>query len=179
MWLCGAPGSGKGLMTKFIQKLRHISCEPIETSSVLVGPEVDKIKAAGGLVSDRLVLELLIAKLLEPKYYAGVIVDGFPRTRTQGQFISLLFDKMRQLRVKYEGTEHGPKFRRPVFHITVLFVEENVSIERQLMRGRQIIQHNKIAKDAGVGSVLPIRPTDVDVNLARRRYRQFKEHVYE
>jgi adenylate kinase len=34
LWLAGAPGSGKGHMTKFIMSERGISAPPIETRSV-------------------------------------------------------------------------------------------------------------------------------------------------
>ena len=40
--------------------------------------------------------------LRAPTDEKGVIVDGFPRTRTQAECIKLLFETMQQLRRKYE-----------------------------------------------------------------------------
>lgn len=54
-----------------------------------------EIKSSGKLVSDRVVVQLLFERLLQPQYSSGCIVDGFPRTRIQGECMKLLFDKMR------------------------------------------------------------------------------------
>ena len=61
----------------------------------------------------------------------------------------------------------------------MLFVDEATSIERQIHRGRQIQQHNQKVQDTGVGKEIDLRPTDVDPELARNRYRTFKEQTYE
>ncbi len=70
-------------MTPFIMSQRGLTAEPLEVSSLLRGPEVDAIKARGGLVGDRIVVELVLRALLAPQYKKGVIVDGFPRTSVQ------------------------------------------------------------------------------------------------
>uniref|UniRef100_A0A6A7G8R6 Adenylate kinase n=1 Tax=Hirondellea gigas TaxID=1518452 RepID=A0A6A7G8R6_9CRUS len=178
MWLSGAPGAGKGVMTDFIMKTRGITAKPIETSSLLKSPEAEAIKARGDLVADRHVVQLVLQKLLEPQYASGVIVDGFPRTPVQAECIKLLYDKMRDYVRKYEGSE-TKHFRRPIFHIMVLFVEEDVSVVRQLSRGDFVRKHNKRVQDTGIGRTMTVRSTDSDAELARGRYRQFKELVYE
>jgi adenylate kinase len=61
----------------------------------------------------------------------------------------------------------------------VLFVGEQTSIERQLRRGREIVAHNEQVRRTGVGAPLELRPTDVDEELARNRYRTFKERTFE
>jgi len=179
MWLGGAPGSGKGTNTPFILRERGLTAEPIVMSDLLNGPEMAALKARGRLISDRDVIEILLRKLLEPAYRTGVVVDGFPRTRVQAEAVKLLYDQIMQLRTRYWGTPAGKRFRRPIFRITVLFVGEPTSIQRQLDRGREALAHNEKVKRTGVGELVELRPTDLDASLARDRYRTFKEQTYE
>ena len=109
---------------------------------------------------------------------SGVIVDGFPRTKLQAEFIKLIFDKMLHLRRKYDGTAHFVKFRRPKFHITVLYVDQEVSVQRQLKRGREYQEHNERAKKTGIGELIPIRETDLTEAKAIQRYNYFQDHIY-
>jgi len=179
MWLGGAPGSGKGTNTPFILRERGLTAPPIVVSDLLDAPEMRALKDRGQFVGDREVIEALLRKLLEPEYQTGVVVDGFPRTKVQAEAVKLLHDRMMQLRSSHWGTPLGKRFRRPIFRITVLFVGEQTSVERQLSRGREIRAHNERVQRSGVGAVLELRPTDVDEALARNRYRTFKEMTYE
>jgi adenylate kinase len=179
MWLGGAPGSGKGTNTPFILRERGFTAAPIVVSDLLDTPEMRALKDRGQFVGDREVIEALLRKLLEPAYQTGVVVDGFPRTRVQAEAVKLLHDKIMQLRTTYWGTPTGKRFRRPIFRITVLFVGEQTSIERQLGRGREIIAHNEQVRRTGVGEMLELRPTDVDETLARNRYKTFKDLTYD
>lgn len=179
LWLAGAPGAGKGRMTPFIMQGKGVNVPPLEISTLLNSPQCQELKRQGQLVSDRLVVELLFEKLLEPQYRSGMIVDGFPRTRTQAECIKRLFDKMRELRRKFDSTPEGALFRRPIYHIMVLYVEEEESVRRQLLRGERALAHNQQVETTGVGSLQELRPTDLDRNLARERYRLFREQVYE
>ena len=179
MWLGGAPGSGKGTNTPFILRERGLTAAPIVVSDLLDTPEMRALKDRGQFVGDREVIEALLRRLLEPQYQTGVVVDGFPRTRVQAEAVKLLHDKIMQLRSTYWGTPTGKRFRRPIFRITVLFVGEQTSVERQLRRGREIVAHNEQVRRAGVGELIELRPTDVDEVLARNRYRTFKELTYD
>jgi adenylate kinase len=179
MWLGGAPGSGKGTNTPFILRERGLTAPPIVVSDLLDTPEMRALKDRGQFVGDREVIEALLRKLLEPAYQTGVVVDGFPRTQVQAEAVKLLHDQIMQLRATYWGTPTGKRFRRPIFRITVLFVGEQTSVERQLKRGREIRAHNEKVERTGVGHSLELRPTDVDEALARNRYRTFKELTYE
>ena len=179
MWLGGAPGSGKGTNTPFILRERGLTAPPIVVSDLLDTPEMRALKDRGQFVGDREVIEALLRKLLEPAYQTGVVVDGFPRTQVQAEAVKLLHDQIMQLRAIYWGTPIGKRFRRPIFRITVLFVGEQTSVERQLSRGREIRAHNEQVRRTGVGEPLELRPTDVDEALARNRYRTFKELTYE
>lgn len=179
MWLGGAPGSGKGTNTPFILRERGLTASPIVMSDLLDTPEMRTLKHRGQFVGDREVIEALLRKLLEPVYQTGVVVDGFPRTKVQAEAVKLLHDKIMHLRTLYWGTPTGKRFRRPIFRITVLFVGEQTSVERQLHRGREIAEHNERVSRTGVGNLMELRPTDVDEVLARSRYRTFKELTYE
>lgn len=179
MWLGGAPGSGKGTNTPFILRERGLTAPPIVVSDLLDTPEMRALKDRGQFVGDREVIEALLRKLLEPEYQTGVVVDGFPRTKVQAETVKLLHDRMMQLRGSHWGTPLGKRYRRPIFRITVLFVGEQTSVERQLNRGREIRAHNERVQRSGAGTPLELRPTDVDEALARNRYRTFKEMTYE
>lgn len=177
--LGGAPGSGKGTNTAYICKVRDISAEPIVVSSLLDTPEMQALKAEGHMVGDREVVDILFRKMLDPKYREGVVLDGFPRTTVQVECIKMLYDKMVSLRREFEDTPLKVHFKQPIYHIMVLFVDEAESIARQLKRGREIIAHNEEVKRTGRGELMEERPTDTNEDLARNRYRTFKERTYD
>ncbi len=177
--LGGAPGSGKGTNTRFILNARGLTCESIVVSDLLDSMAARKIKESGGLVGDKEVVGLVLRKLLEPDYRDGAVLDGFPRTKVQVECLKLLVQKMQELRHEYYDTPLHSHFRQPIIHIMVLFVDEKVSIERQLKRGRDIQAYNQEVETTGIGELLELRPTDLDVEAARRRYQVFKEHTWE
>ncbi|MBA3684493.1 MAG: nucleoside monophosphate kinase [Planctomycetes bacterium] len=179
IWLNGAPGSGKGTNTPFILRERSITAPPIVVADLLNSAEFQKIKDSGNLVGDREVIGLMLRKLLNPIYLDGVIVDGFPRTKVQVETLKLFYQKMLELRKLYAKTSQAVNFPSPVFRITVLFVEEKESVERQLKRGRQVIAHNQRVRDTGVGEELEERATDSSEEAGRKRYRIFKEAAFE
>ncbi|HXA81111.1 MAG TPA: nucleoside monophosphate kinase [Opitutaceae bacterium] len=176
--LGGAPGAGKGTNTAFIARARGLTCPPIVISALLDTPEAKLIKDAGGMVGDREVVGLLLRRLLRPEFRDGVILDGFPRTKVQVECLKLLIDRMHQLRHEYYRTPVGIYFRQPTVHIMVLFVDEKTSIARQLNRGREVRAHNEEVRRSGMGELLEERATDYDEELARRRYRVFKEETW-
>lgn len=177
--LGGAPGAGKGTNTAFIMQLRDITCEPIVMSQLLDSPGARRIKDAGGLVGDREVVGLLFRKLLEPTYADGAIIDGFPRTPVQVECVKLLYERLNSLRRQFDGTDKALLFRKPVFHIVVLFVDEQESVNRQIRRGTEVREHNEKVRATGVGELLEERATDLSVETARNRYRVFKERTWE
>ena len=95
--LGGAPGSGKGTQTRFISDTRGLTCPPIVVSELLTTPEMEKLKAQGGMVGDKEVVTLLLRKLLDPIYRDGVILDGFPRTPVQVECLKLLVEQISEL----------------------------------------------------------------------------------
>lgn len=177
--LGGAPGAGKGTNTQFIAKTRGLTCPPVVMSALLDSPEAKALKDAGSMVGDREVVALLLRELMKPMYRDGVILDGFPRTRVQVECLTLLVEKMHELRREFYGTPLGIHFRLPTIHIMVLFVDEKESVARQLKRGRESRLHNAEVQRTGVGSLVEERATDFDEALARRRYRVFKEQTWD
>jgi adenylate kinase len=177
--LGGAPGAGKGTNSDFIRKVRTIDAPPLVISQLLDTPEALAVKARGAMVGDREVVGILFRKLLEPEYKNGALLDGFPRTKVQVECLKLLFDEMIALRREFSGTADEINFKKPIFHIMVLFVDEAESVARQLKRGRQVVAHNEEVIRSGVGELWEERATDSSEALARNRYRVFKEQTYD
>lgn len=177
--LGGAPGAGKGTNTDFIRKVRDITEKPIVVSELLSSPEAVAIKAGGGMVGDRDVVRILFRKLLGAEYRGGAVLDGFPRTKVQVECLKMLYDEMISLRREFADSPEVVNFKQPVFHIMVLFIEEPESVARQLKRGRQTIAHNEEVMRSGIGELWEERPTDFNEQLARNRYRVFKEQTYD
>lgn len=177
--LGGAPGAGKGTNTDYIREVRDICAEPIVVSALLDTPEARELKAKGMMVGDREVVNLVFRKLLESEYSAGVILDGFPRTTVQVECLKMLFDAMNELRREFADSPELVHFKQPIFHIMVLFVDEAESVARQLGRGRQVMAHNEEVKRSGSGELWEERPTDFNEDLARNRYKVFKEATYD
>ncbi len=177
--LGGAPGSGKGTNTAFICKVRGITAAPIVISELLDSPDARQIKSRGGMVGDEEVLRLLLRELLKPQFRDSVVLDGFPRTKVQVECLKLFYDQMIVLRREFSGTAQAHHFRQPTVHIMVLFVDETESIARQLKRGQEALARNAEVRQYGVGALVEERNTDFDPDLARNRYRTFKEKTYD
>jgi len=97
----GPPGVGKGTQCELIVKktnLVHISTGDILREAVKSGSELGRqaqvVMNAGGLVSDDIMIGLIKERLNQPDVLEkGFILDGFPRTREQGEaLLSLNLD---------------------------------------------------------------------------------------
>jgi adenylate kinase len=97
----GPPGVGKGTQCELIVKksnLVHISTGDILREAVKSGSELGQqaqiVMNAGGLVSDDIMIGLIKERLNQPDVLEkGFILDGFPRTREQGEaLLSLNLD---------------------------------------------------------------------------------------
>jgi adenylate kinase len=177
-WLNGAPGAGKGTNTNFIMQYRDLTAPPLVVSSLLQSQDARKRIDAGLLVGDREVIEIMLRKLLEPIYKSGAVVDGFPRTKVQVECVKLLYHKLTELRNKFKATLFSEAFKKPHFHIVVLFVDEKESVTRQIKRGEEAYIHNEKVKESGVGELVEVRATDLDAKACHNRYRTFKEKTY-
>ncbi len=92
--LMGAPGVGKGTQAKELVKLWGIP--QISTGDLLranvargtpLGRTAKEIMGRGELVPDSLVNEMVAVRLQEPDTVGGYILDGFPRTLGQANWI--------------------------------------------------------------------------------------------
>jgi len=92
--LLGPPGAGKGTQAKVIARrfeIPQISTGDILRENVVRGTELgrkaDPIMKEGGLVPDDLMLAMVAARLKQPDAARGFILDGFPRTEGQAQWL--------------------------------------------------------------------------------------------
>jgi len=92
--LLGAPGVGKGTQAKELVKLwgiPQISTGDLLRANVSSGTELGKmaheIMLRGELVTDDLVNQMVAARLSEPDTLRGFILDGYPRTLNQADWL--------------------------------------------------------------------------------------------
>ena len=172
-------------MSPYIQQAKSIESNPIVMSNLLSDPEHLKHKASGTLVADSFVVQILFEEMLKPQYKKGVIVDGFPRTNVQAEICKHLKYKMESLHLKYfslSSSNNGPVFPRPVFHVAIFYIPENISIQRQLGRAQKAIEHNERVEKSGLGEYIEIRETDIEPEAAKKRFEIFKKNfdtIYE
>ncbi len=92
--LLGAPGAGKGTQAKTIAehyRIPQVSTGDLLRDNVARGTELGlKAKAVmdkGELVPDQLVCDMVAERLSRPDCARGFILDGFPRTVAQAQWL--------------------------------------------------------------------------------------------
>jgi adenylate kinase len=92
--LLGAPGAGKGTQAKKIMEvygIPQISTGDILRENVAKGTELGKqakaIMERGELVPDQLVCDMVAQRLLREDCTRGFILDGFPRTVAQAEWL--------------------------------------------------------------------------------------------
>lgn len=166
VWLSGSPGSGKGTHTRMLIDFFGLHEEPLIASSLLKTPEMLEKINQGLLLDDETVITAVFEALKNPLYRNGVLVDGFPRTDGQAYAIERFYKKL-----LVEG-------RQPQFVSVVLLTSEAVSLERQLGRGRRAQAHNEKVRRTGKGELKEVRATDLDPNVARKRYEVFMKETY-
>ncbi|MEP0842909.1 MAG: adenylate kinase [Phycisphaerae bacterium] len=90
--LLGPPGAGKGTQARRLSEmfaLQHLSSGDVlraeRASGSPLGRQVAAIMDGGQLVPDSVVLEVMLARVLAPGEYRGVVLDGFPRTLGQAR----------------------------------------------------------------------------------------------
>lgn len=110
--LLGPPGAGKGTQAQFISEEYHIPM--IATGAMLresvakktpIGQKVSTIMAAGELVPDDLMIELVKTRISEPDCQNGFLLDGFPRTLAQAEALrrqQIDFDVIIEIKVPDE-----------------------------------------------------------------------------
>ena len=90
----GPPGAGKGTQSAMLAgrlRVPHISIGSLLRShardTTEAGSRLNATMALGNLAPDSLVLDVLAARINEPDCAQGLILDGFPRTLRQAQFL--------------------------------------------------------------------------------------------
>lgn len=123
----GPPGAGKGTQAKILAE--HVGIPHISTGDILraalkaqtpLGIKAQSYMDKGDLVPDQLVQEMVEERLGQPDIAAGWILDGFPRTVKQAEFLSELLKLLDQPSVKVVNFD----------------VPDDVVVERLLSRGR-------------------------------------------
>ena len=101
--LLGAPGSGKGTQAKKLMDdfgFPQISTGNLLRQAIAEGTEIGKqakaIMAAGNLVSDEIVLDLIRVSLDSPSSHSGFILDGYPRNIAQAESLDELLTVINQ-----------------------------------------------------------------------------------
>ncbi|MBT7310919.1 nucleoside monophosphate kinase, partial [bacterium] len=99
--LFGAPGSGKGTQADLIVEshgLKHVSTGDILRKAVRdgsdLGNQVESTLAAGELVSDSVMMDLIRRVISDISVEQGWLLDGFPRTEDQSKGLLTLLDEL-------------------------------------------------------------------------------------
>jgi len=99
--LFGPPGAGKGTQSDIIVKkynLHYISTGDLLRKELAeetkLGLEAKNIIAAGGLVSDEIIVQIIEKTISENPESSGFLFDGFPRTYVQAYILEGLMIKL-------------------------------------------------------------------------------------
>ena len=177
--LLGAPGAGKGTQAKLIAAvyaIPQVSTGDLFRENVAkgtdLGQKVKSVLARGELVSDDLVDDMVAQRLSLPDVTRGFILDGFPRTVGQAQWLDGYL-KNRQAR------DGG---LAPFSAISAVVVQIVVGYNQLLQRitgrrscptcGRIYNVHFQPPKVEGIcdvdGGRLVVRPDDTEAVVAER-----------
>ncbi|MBR1672285.1 MAG: adenylate kinase [Fretibacterium sp.] len=92
--LLGAPGAGKGTQAALLKE--RDGCVHVSTGDIFrqnlkdatpLGLEAKQYMDKGALVPDEVVMKMVSSRLLEPDAMEGFLLDGFPRTVPQAEFL--------------------------------------------------------------------------------------------
>jgi len=119
--LLGAPGAGKGTQAQRITDyfgIPQISTGDILRDNIRRGTELGMQAKAqmeqGQLVADQLVCQMVADRIAQPDARRGFILDGFPRTVKQAQWLDRHLQKLR-----YFETDRGCLKQPIVIQLTV------------------------------------------------------------
>lgn len=99
--LLGAPGAGKGTVSKLL--VERLGIPQVSTGDILraavrlgtpLGREARSYMDRGNLVPDELILGLIRERLAERDCVAGFILDGFPRTTPQAEGLKAVLTEL-------------------------------------------------------------------------------------
>jgi adenylate kinase len=99
--LLGPPGAGKGTQAKLLAndlRIPHISTGDMfrdhKSRGTEIGKKVQAIMDSGGLVTDDITNEMVKERLSRPDVANGCILDGYPRTTAQAEYLDGLLKPM-------------------------------------------------------------------------------------
>ena len=175
--LFGPPGSGKGTQSPRITALLQIPA--ISTGEMLraeceagtpLGNIASAVLAKGHLVSDGLVNQMLVGRLAKPDCRDGFLLDGYPRTVPQAEFLEEFL------------RENG--FPRPtVIHLAtpISVLVERISARRQCpVCGRiynLLFQPPKKKGVCDIDGTNLIRRADDTVEVVRERLNSYEQQT--
>ncbi len=97
--MVGGPGAGKGTQAALLAErlgLPHVASGDLFRAHLRegtpLGRQVRRYIDRGALVPDALTITMVEERLSEPDAAAGVILDGFPRTRPQAEALDALLE---------------------------------------------------------------------------------------
>ncbi len=101
--LLGPPGAGKGTQAKLLAselRIPHISTGDMfrdhKARGTELGKKVQAIMDAGGLVTDDVTNAMVKDRLSRPDVQGGFILDGYPRTIAQAEYLDQLLKSLGQ-----------------------------------------------------------------------------------
>lgn len=101
--LFGPPGAGKGTQADYLAKdygYAKLSTGDMLRAAVASGSELGKkaqsIMAAGQLVPDEVMINLIRDRIQQPDCAKGFILDGFPRTEAQAKALDEMLDSVKK-----------------------------------------------------------------------------------
>jgi adenylate kinase len=174
--LFGPPGAGKGTQAKLLIELLGIP--QISTGDMMraerkagseLGRQFDEYMAAGKLVPDGLVLDLIERRLEQRDAQNGAIFDGYPRTLAQARSLDTLLEKL----------------GRRIDRVVSLDVPLEVILER--VTGRRVcldcgqtyhVRYTPPPQNGeciACGGTKIVQRSDDSEELVRKRYEEYKE----
>jgi adenylate kinase len=131
----GPPGAGKGTQAQILAaeaNIPHISTGDILRAAVAnqteLGVKAQSYMDRGDLVPDQLVIDLIRERLGQADAKVGWILDGFPRTAPQAEFLDVLLAEIAQ------AYDYAVNFDVP----------DEALVQRMLARGRKDDQEEVI-----------------------------------
>jgi len=99
--LLGPPGAGKGTQAKMLAAgldIPHISTGDMfrdhKARGTEIGKRIQTIMDSGGLVTDDITNAMVKERLSRPDVARGFILDGYPRTTAQAEYLEVLLRSM-------------------------------------------------------------------------------------
>ncbi|MEW5307381.1 MAG: hypothetical protein WDW36_009784 [Sanguina aurantia] len=179
VWLNGAPGAGKGVNTDHVLKTRGLDLSLCVSEALRRDAQISKMVGKDEPVPDAQVEDMLLKALLingSKEVECGMLVEGFPRTLMQVDFLKLLANKLTELHMVSASSTHRDRFPRPLFKVVMLYVDEDTSIQRQQVRAKLESVRNKRVMDAGAEEMRVEVTRDTSTESCRKRYTNYRQH---